>query len=111
MDMRTDADALIMSAAFSAIAFTTAHGWPDTCVGNTDASTHRSPTIPCTRKLGSTTLSAADRPIRADETCPAAAAASHTVLSMEALRGMEGSSMTQCSVVAVVGPPQRIICK
>ena len=41
MDMRTEADALIMSAAFSAIAFTTAHGWPDTCVGNTDASTTR----------------------------------------------------------------------
>ena len=74
MDMRTEADALIMSAAFSAIAFTTAHGWPDTCVGNTDASTHRSPTIPCTHRLGSTTLSAADLPIRADETCAAAAA-------------------------------------
>ena len=70
--MRTAADALIMSAAFSAIAFTTAHGWPDTCVGNTEASTHRSPIIPWTRKVGSTTLSEGDLPMRADETCAAA---------------------------------------
>ena len=57
-----------MSAAFSATATTTAHGWPDTCVGKTEASTQRSPAMPCTRREGSTTLSSGDLPIRAEET-------------------------------------------
>lgn len=58
---------LIKSAAFSASAVTTAHGCPETCVGNTEVSTILKPAIPCTLSCGSTTLVKGDEPIFADE--------------------------------------------
>ena len=84
------APVLIMSAAFSATATTTAAGCPLIWFGNTDASTTRRPLTPNTRSCGSTTPVSGEAPIRAVDVCKKSPMSSYGNIKLGEGGGREG---------------------